>query len=384
MLGDRHDRVHPVLYLLLGALGVLVFFMVAPLWAAIFGGLLVAYLGYPLHRRMLERVGNPAGAAGLSLLSVSVIVLIPLGLVGYLLVLEAQHVFRSLTTARLEAWFDSVAGLTRSWFGWPTVDPDTTAGAALLEEVVPRVRATLLSWLPDAAQFLFEFTIIVTVVLFIAYYAFKDGPRMIAFVRELLPFREETEERIIQDVGRYLDAVVFGQLMTALVQGSLAGVGFWMFGVPSPVFLGFLSALLSILPGIGPFLVWLPAGVYLWAIGAPVRAVGMFVWGGLIVSTSDHVIRSKVMSVRGGMHPVIALLGVIGGLIAFGVVGFIVGPVVLALFVSFLGIYVEQRPSLEEETQDVARILAHAMHEVEEERVAKDVPEGAGEVEGSG
>lgn len=370
MLGETAERVHPALYALLGVVGVLVFFVVAPLWAAVFGGLLVGYLGYPVMERVSEHVESKGLAAAASLSLIAVGLLVPLGLTGYLLVLEARSVFASLTVERLDVLLDSVAEFTRAWTGWPEVDPEQTAGGAMLAELVPWARSQLLSWLPNAAQFAFEFFLTATVVVFIGYYALKDGPDLVAFVVELLPFEPSTETRLVGDVGRYLDAVVFGQVATAVVQGGLAGVGFWLLGVPSPVFLGFLSAVLSILPGIGPFLVWIPAAVYLFAVGATVRGALLVVWGGLIVSTSDHVIRSKVISTKAGMHPSLALVGVIGGLIAFGIVGFVVGPVLLALFVTLLGLYIEEREAVErarEEAVPTVKVL-----EADEEDEAAD------------
>lgn len=374
MLGETPERVHPALYALLGVVGVLVFFVVAPLWAAVLGGLLVGYLGYPVMERVSEHVDSDGLAAAASLALIALGLLIPLGLAGYLLVREARGVFASLTAERLDLWLEGLAEFTRSWTGWPAVDPEKTAGGAMLAELVPWARGQLLSWLPNAAQFAFEFFLAATIVVFIGYYALKDGPDLVSFVIGLLPLEPSTETRLVGDVGRYLDAVVFGQVATALVQGGLAGLGFWFLGVPSPVFLGFLSAVLSILPGIGPFLVWIPAAVYLFAIGATVRGFLLVLWGGLVVSTSDHVIRSKVISTKGGMHPSLALVGVIGGLIAFGIMGFVVGPVLLALFVTLLGLYIEEREAVlqaREETVPTVRVL-----EADDDGEATDAADG--------
>lgn len=357
MLGDRGEGVHPALYTLIGVVGVLVFFVVAPLWAAILGGMLVGYLGYPVMEKVSEHVEGDGKAAGLSLALIALGLLIPMGLTGYLLVLEARSVFASFTAERTMEWLQSVAEFTRSWVGWPDVDPDQTAGGALLAELAPWLRTQLLSWLPSAAQFAFEFFLAATVVVFIGYYALKDGPALVDFVVDLLPFDPTTETRLVGDVGRYLDAVVFGQVATALVQGALAGLGFWALGVPSPVLLGFLSAVLSILPGIGPFLVWIPAALFLFATGAVVRGTLLVIWGGGIVSTSDHLIRSKVISAKGGMHPSLALVGVIGGLIAFGLMGFVVGPVLLALFVTLLGLYIEEREAVEQAREEAVPVV---------------------------
>lgn len=358
MLGARGRRVDPALYLLLGVLGVLVFLVVAPLWSAIFGGLIVGYLGRPTYRWLLARVDRPGAAAGLTLTGLSLAVLLPGAYLAYVMVQEATQLARTFTAEDVEAALEGVAELTQTWLGWPATTPETTGAEALAAEILPRLRQVLIGWLPNAATFLVGFLIAATVVAFVAYYTLKDGEALVDFVLDLVPMDPRTEARLLQDVGRSLDAVIFGQVATALVQGALAGIGFWIFGVPSPVLLGFVSAVLSILPAIGPFLVWLPAGVYLLAEGRTGAAVGMLAWGALVVSTADHVIRATVISTRGDMHPTVALVGVIGGFVAFGVMGFILGPVVLALFVTLLRIYLEQRPS-PREADRVERVLEH-------------------------
>lgn len=357
MLSGPGERVHPSFYLLMGALGVLVFLVVAPLWSAIFGGLLLGYFSYPAYERVRDRVERPGAAAGLTLAGLSVLVLVPGGYLGYVMVLEASDLVRTVTAQDVQMALTSFAEFTNAWLGWPEVTPGSTPGEALAADLVPRLRQAVGAWLPNAASFLAGFTVAATIVVFVAYYTLKDGEAMVDFVLDLSPFPEATEERIVGDIGRALDAVVFGQVATALVQGVLAGLGFWVLGVPSPVLLGFVSAVLSILPVIGPFLVWLPASVYLLSIGRTGAGVALFLWGLLVVSTADHVIRSTLISSRGNMHPTIALVGVLGGLLAFGVTGFILGPVVLALFVTLLRIYLEQRPTPPAHEQVVDRVL---------------------------
>lgn len=335
--------VDPILYLLIGGLGVLTFFIVVPLWAFIFGGLLVGYLGHPIFRWLRRRVDRRDVAAALALLALLAIVLVPAGLLGFQLVQEAREVARTFTAAEAERLLGAWAQTSSDVLGWPEVPAGQTPGEALLAEIVPLMRHALLSWLPTAATFIGEFALGMFVATFISFYALRDGHRLIRFVEDLLPFAPATEERLIGGIRTSLDAVVFGQVLTAVFQGVMAGIGFYLFGIPSAVLLGFLSAVLSLLPVVGPPIVWLPAALYLLSIGATGRGVGLLLWGALLVSTLDNVLKSKLMSERSGMHPTVALVGVLGGLVAFGIMGFVVGPVVLTLFLSLLAIYLEQR-----------------------------------------
>lgn len=357
MAGSERGGIHPMLYLLIGILGVLTFLIVAPLWSFILGGLFLGYLGTPIFRWVKGYVERRDVAAAASLLLLAVIILAPTGYLGYQLVLETQSIAQGVSTADAQRWLEAGANITREYTGWPEVTGDETPGQALVDEVVPRLRAAVLNWLPNAASFLAEFALGVTVVFFIGYYALRDGDRLVRFVEDFLPLTPATEQRIIDEVQNSLDAVVFGQLLTALGQGVLAGLGFWLFGVPAPVLLGFLSAVLSLLPIVGPPLVWLPAGVFLIVQGHTARGIGLLVWGAILVSTLDNVVKPKLMSERSGMHPTVALLGVLGGLIAFGFMGFLLGPVVLASFLMLVRIYMEQRPEPAPPTLEVGELL---------------------------
>ncbi|PSG96329.1 hypothetical protein BRD56_11605 [Thermoplasmatales archaeon SW_10_69_26] len=344
-MGTSED-IHPAMYLLLAALAVLSFLMVAPLWSLIFGGLLVGYLGYPIFARIYDWLApRRAISAALSLIVLSILVLVPAGYLGYELVLQTQDLAQQVTVADVRESLEGVTNWTREYLGWPETREGQTPADAAIEQAVPQARQAVLNALPNAAQFLAEFGLGVSVVLFIGYYALRDGDRLVDFVEELMPLQPDTEERILDEVRNYTDAVVFGQVATAVVQGLAAGLGFWIFQVPAPVLFGFLTAILSLLPVIGPPLVWLPVSVFLIASGATGRGVGLLIWSALLVSTIDNVVKPKIMSERSGMHPTIALLGVIGGLIAFGFMGFLLGPVILALFLTMLGIYMEQRPT---------------------------------------
>jgi predicted PurR-regulated permease PerM len=341
-----HEDIHPATYLLLGVLAVLSFLMVAPLWSLIFGGLLVGYLGYPIFERIYGWLApRRAISAALSLLVLALLVLVPAGYLGYELVLQTQGLAQEVTADEVRGSLEGVTNMTREYLGWPETREGQTPAEAAIEQAVPRARQAVLQALPNAAQFLAEFGLGVSVVLFVGYYALRDGHRLVDFVEELLPLQPHTEEHIMDEVRNYTDAVVFGQVATAVVQGLAAGIGFWIFQVPAPVLFGFMTAVLSLLPVIGPPLVWLPVSVFLIASGATGRGVGLLIWSALLVSTIDNVVKPKIMSERSGMHPTIALLGVIGGLLAFGFMGFLLGPVILALFLTMLSIYMEQRPT---------------------------------------
>jgi len=123
----------------------------------------------------------------------------------------------------------------------------------------------------------------------------------------------------------------------------MGGIGFWLFGIPAPVFWGFIMAVLSFLPVVGAPLIWGPAVLFLFITGHTTAGFLLLAWSFAFIWTIDHIVKPKVMSARSGMHPTLALLGVLGGLVAFGFMGFILGPLFLSLFVLLLNVHIEDR-----------------------------------------
>lgn len=336
-------KLHPMLYVLLGVLGLLSLMIVAPLWSWVFGGLLLGYLGHPLYRRISRDVKRRSLAAAIALLLMMVMILVPLSYMGYQLVIQARGLAEGFTAGEVRELLETSTNFTRSNFGWPAVQENETGAEAVIDEVVPRARQAFLNWLPNAATYVGQMTLGIFVAVFVGYYTIKDGDKLVAFVEEALPLRPTTEKELIAEARGALDAVLIGQLLTALIQGSLLGLGFWVFGVPVPIFWAFVATVLSVLPVIGPPFVWGPAALFLIATGDTFRGIGLLIWGAVLVSTSDNIIKPKLMEAHSGMHPTIALLGVLGGLISFGFVGFIVGPVILALFLMLVHVYIDHR-----------------------------------------
>ena len=143
-----------------------------------------------------------------------------------------------------------------------------------------------------------------------------------------------------------LHAIVYGSIVVALIQGTLGGIGFWIVGIPSPILWGILMSLFALIPMVGTGIIWVPASLGMAAYGylsgdtvMVWKAIGLFIYGVFVIAGIDNVLKPKIIGERAHVHPVIILLGVLGGLKFFGIVGFAVGPLILAIFITFLEIY---------------------------------------------
>ena len=178
-----------------------------------------------------------------------------------------------------------------------------------------------------------------TLMLVALFFFFRDGERMASRVRDLLPLEPQHKQVIFTRLYTTLTAVVQGMVLTALAQGTLAGIGYWLIAdLPFALFLGFLTGLASFIPLAGPALIWGGVAIYLAALGEMGRAIGMALWGALLVSTCDNVIKTLVIGGQARLPTFLLLFALLGGLKVYGFLGVFLAPVILAILLAFTDI----------------------------------------------
>jgi predicted PurR-regulated permease PerM len=213
-------------------------------------------------------------------------------------------------------------------------------------------------WMADGAQSVVQFLLVrgrsalfgalalvgdLTLTLFVMFFFLRDGDDMAARAKRLIPLEERRKaslDRHLQDVTH---AVVFGTVVTALVQGTLIAIGFWITGLRSPVVFGVLATVASFIPLVGIGLIWVPAALVLFAQGIVWKGIFMAIWGGLVAGTADNFLRPALVSGRAEMGTLTVFFGALGGLAAFGFAGLFLGPVVLALALALMQ-FAEEAP----------------------------------------
>ncbi|MBM4335053.1 MAG: AI-2E family transporter [Deltaproteobacteria bacterium] len=321
-------RVLVGLALLVATLWVLRPFLVPGAWAAI-----TAYVTWPVYARARALTKRPALTAGFFTLVLAAIVAIPVGWLLVVLATEATQVaaqlrdwaaqggpFPEFVTAR--PWLDSRLQELRE---------NTLFGHAGLGEWIGRYGSDLSSRAVTItggiARNLLDF--LITIVVLFALYL--DGERVGTQARRLaVLLMPSNDPGLVDHVGAIVRAVVFGLLGTAIVQGALAGLGFWVLDVPSAVFLGFATVLTALLPG-GPAIIWGATCVWLYFEGRVGATIALALYGALIVSTVDNFLRPLLISGSTRIPFLLVFLGVLGGLASLGLLGMFVGPVLLAV-----------------------------------------------------
>ncbi len=199
------------------------------------------------------------------------------------------------------------------------------------------------------------------IMLFTTYYLLKDGKELVNRISRVAPLKVRHQEEIMKQFGEVTNAIIYGSFIVALVQGTLGAFGFWVFGFKSFISWAILMTFFALIPFIGTWVVWFPASVYLGLTGylqsettMMWKGIGLFFYGLLIISTIDNILKPIIVAGRAKVHPLLILIGILGGLFIFGLIGLILGPLILALFQTLITIYErERRPHITEKEEDI-------------------------------
>lgn len=314
-------------------------YLVTVLWAVV-----IAIVFYPVYEYLKKQLKGKASVAALStVLLVVVVVLVPLLTVGGMLVSESVGVYDALTKENVDlassgilARVATVTAYVES-YGISQLNIEDK-----LREWGASFSQTVASTLVIFSQGTISFLIQTVLMLYLLFFFLRDGVKIKRLIQHHLPLGNEYEQRLIDRFSQTTQAVIKGTLLIAIIQGILGGVLFGIVGIPNPVLWGVTMGVLSIIPLLGTASVWLPAGIILIATGSVWSGLIIIVVGAFIISSVDNVLRPILVGRSTKMPDSLVLLATIGGLATFGVSGFIIGPVIAALFLSLWTIFEEK------------------------------------------
>jgi predicted PurR-regulated permease PerM len=326
----------------LGLLGYLLLRLLAPLAGALMGATVLAFLLYPVQVRLSRALKHRRElAAGLITVLTPFVIIAPLSILALVFARQVGSLISSFKQGTL-----SIPGLSGDLANYPVIGPVVR----LLQHSLPISATQVQDWatqtahaaLQTAAALSGDFAMEVagTVVqfvltLFLLFFALLDGRSIIRHLARLIPVEAERSDQLINNLVAVMRAVVYGTTMTALLQGVLIGIGFAIIGLPSPVVFGALAAAASFIPAIGSATVLVPAILYLMFIGRWGAAVFLLVWWGLL-ALGEQLLRPLLTSRHAKVSALAVFVGAIGGVSAFGFIGFVIGPVLISLVVEIV------------------------------------------------
>ena len=311
-----------------------------PYYEAVFWGVALAILFAPLHRRLLARMPQRHNLAALcTLLLCLVLVILPITLLGVALVQEATHLYDRIRSGQLNfgAYFQQVINAMPSWaMGW--LDRMQLTSVASLQDKLSAVSVQASQLIATRAlnigQNTLQFVVSLGVMLYLLFFLLRDGRSLAVRIRSAVPLKESQKTSLSSKFTTVIRATIKGNLMVAACQGLLGGLIFWVLGVQGPILWGVLMAFLSLLPAIGAGLIWAPVAIYFLATGALWQAAILTAFGVAVIGMVDNVLRPILVGRDTKMPDYVILISTLGGMTLLGLNGFVIGPVIAALFMA--------------------------------------------------
>jgi len=319
-------------------LAVLSFLIIKPIFLSIFIGLILSYLFSPLYRLINKKITSKNISALIVLLLFATLVSVPtIMLVKY-------------SMSNLDKVYDYISSISNLEVLIETTFPQLLNNQQVvvnLHAITTSLSSKMTGFVSSAINGLF-FNIIpillnVAVALFIFFVAMRDQEELKAYFISLSPFSKEYQKKFYEKFDQVTYSVIYGELIVGLSQGIIAGIGYFICGVPHAILLTVLTTVISIIPIIGPWLVWMPVDIYLFLNGSTSSAMGLLIYGLFIINWVDTILRPIIVSKGTKMNSAIALIGMTGGLYVFGIMGLIIGPLILAYLILLVEAYKDKK-----------------------------------------
>ncbi len=330
--------------------------LLALFWAylpAIVLGLLAASVSYPLHKYCLKLTRGQGTVA--SAILTTVVLLILVVPVSWFVLTLSDQAFEFYSKTRSAVSVSRIQELLREESPWGKrirfvsekvglrLTPDTIEDVA--KTVGKRVGLFLYKQIRSAATNVVNLLIHFFLMMLLVYYLFRDGPRLKRYLIELIPLPEEQLEKVAGKFHEMARAIIVGNGLSGIIQGTLGGVGFYLFGLPSPFLWGTVIGFLAFLPIIGASLVFVPATAILLIEGELGRAAGYLIYNVCYSALIEYVVKPRLIGKGMRMNALLVFIGIIGGIKLFGIMGIIYGPLIITVFLTLAEIYrLEYRP----------------------------------------
>ena len=346
MRGSLEDRAFLILIIVVSlAFG----WILASFSGAILWGVVIAIMFAPVYRWLLRKMPERRTPAALAMIMLIVlIVILPLALIGASLTQQAATVVGRIKSGELDfvKSFQQILDVLPAWatglldrFGVASLGDMQTKLADGLAKGSQTIAAQALT----IGQSTFDFVLDLCIMLYLLFFLFRDGDRLAGRIQDAIPLAPGLRDELLEKFTVVIRATVKGSLLVALAQGALGGVIFWILGINAALLWAVLMAFLSLLPAIGAGLVWMPVAVYLLATGAFWQGAILIAYGFLVIGLVDNIMRPMLVGKDTKLPDYIVLISTLGGIQAFGLNGFVIGPVIAAMFIAAWQIFSKSR-----------------------------------------
>ena len=325
-----------VMAVLVVALAVLSYLLLKPILMSIIVGFILVFIFAPLYNLVRRKIKSKNLSATIITIFLIAIILVPSVFFLPMVVNEAVKIFLGAQSIDL---ITPLKNLFPSVFSSGELSAQIES---VLHSFLVNLTTNFVNGISDFIVNLPTFLLQLTVVFFTFFFVLRDKEEFIEYIKSILPFNKEVQDKLVKATRDVTSSVLYGHVVIGVIQGLVAGIGFFLFGAPNPLLFTILATLAGILPILGPALIWVPMAFYMLIMGNNVAAIGITIFG-LASITVDNFLRPLIVSKRLTMNSLLVLLGMIGGFFIFGALGFILGPLVIAYLLIFLEVYRNKR-----------------------------------------
>ncbi len=336
--------------LFLGALTLLVLYysyeIIKPYLIDFFLALVLFFTFKPIYRGLSRLLfGRQALASGLTCLLLAALILIPLFTLASLVASQALELYSSvnqgLQSGHLWQWVSGKVTRLQDYLAHLNLPlpPEQIKLEQIVQTVLTRASQFIYTNAVGLIKGFTSFFFDLVLVLFIAFFMFLQGDDFIEEVKKLSPLEESYNREILHEMEATIKATLRGTVVVAFVQGIMGGVGFFLFGVPQAAFWGTVMIPAAVIPMVGSAVIWFPAALYLIFTGHLGYGLGLIIWGGVLVSTIDNVLKPLLVKGTRSTPSIFILFSILGGISYFGMIGFLLGPLILSFLLALLRIY---------------------------------------------
>jgi predicted PurR-regulated permease PerM len=345
-VGSLEDR---TLLLLVIAVSLAFAWILWPFFSAVLWATVLAIVFSPLYRRISRSIGQHSSLAALAtVLIILTLVILPVSLTATSLAREATGVYDRIQSRELDLGkiFHEFQDALPTW----VTNLLDRSGLTNLGEVQDRMAEAL----KQASRYLAakaltigqgaaDFVLGLVVMLYLLFFFLRDGSALASRIQEAVPLPPEQKRDLFKKFTTVIRATIKGSVLVAALQGALGGLIFWVLGLHAPVLWGVVMGLLALLPAVGAALIWLPAAIYLLATGSVWEGVVLLLFGALVIGLVDNILRPLLVGKDTKMPDYIVLISTLGGIASFGLNGFVIGPVIAAMFIAAWDIFSEAK-----------------------------------------
>ncbi|MGM0953823.1 MAG: AI-2E family transporter [Pseudomonadota bacterium] len=320
--------------------------LMKPFFGPIFWAVAIALIFHPVERLLERRLGDrPNINALITLLLCMVIVVLPVLGLGAALISEGVNLYQKIQSGEIRPG-EYIDQINQSF-------PVIQSLLAQFDIDIGELRDRAVNAFLGGSQFLakqaldigqntFRFFLMLALMIYLAFFLIRDGQKLVDLMIKALPLGDERERLLFAKFAEVTRATVKGNLLIAIIQGALGGIIFWILGITGALLWGVVMAVVSLLPAVGATIVWVPVAVYLAAIGEMVPAIILTAYGMIVIGLADNLLRPILVGRDTKLPDYLVLLSTLGGIAMFGINGFVMGPLVAALFMAFWGIFIRE------------------------------------------